>query len=584
MKKILLTATLGLFTTYTDAQTLQEIVSKTDNERFDLAAADLRALMAKEPNKGEYYYYYGENSYKRGETDSAFIYYTKGSEVNPTYPLNFVGLGKCLLLKSNEAEAKTQFYKAASLGGGKNAELLRRTAEAWLVTDIKNPDEAINLANAAIKIEPKNPENYILLGDAQLEKNPSEGSTPIKSYNTATTLNPKSVKGVLRVGKLYQRGRNYQLALDKYKEALAIDVTFAPAFREIAELYFLAGQPSKSIENWKKYLELNDSPYARYRFMSAFYSNKQYTEAVTEYESLKKTGFVNLYFERLAAYSYYEMGNKTDTAAYKKGFIAIEQFFKMAGPKFNYIGTDYKYRGFLLLRLGKDSLASIDLEKAIALEPALRNDVYSEMAASAMRTKNYTKAITNFEAKMNGDAKNLNSNDFFSLGKAYFYTGIAQKKEINDMKDALIKKKKPTNTPEITTKESDLVQKFVKADSSFSKVTQLNITWPIGYFWRARANSYLDPENTLWLAKPHYEKMVSLITKPEERNTTYKTNLIEAYEYLGSYYVTTKDKTKADETWTLVKELDPNNEKAKNYFAPPKPVKPSGTGEKTKAK
>ena len=580
MKKNLLTAALSILAIYSGAQTLQQIVSKTDNERYDLAALDLRALMAKEPTKGEYYYYYAENSYKRGETDSAFVFYTKGIEVNPTYPLNYVGLGKCLLLKSNEAEAKTQFYKAMSLGGGKSAELLRRTAEAWLVTDIKNPDEAINLANAAIKMEPKNPENYILLGDAQLEKNPSEGSTPIKSYNTATTLNPKNVKGILRIGKLYQRGRNYQLALDKYKEALVIDSTFAPAFREIAELYFLAGQPSKSIENWKKYLKLNDSPYARYRFMSAFYSNKQFTEAITEYESLKKTGFVNLYFERLAGYSYYEMGDKTDKEAYNKGLIAIDQFFKLAGPNFKYIGADYKYRGFLLLRLGKDSLAGFDLDKAIAIEPALSNDIYSELAYSAMRAKNYEKAIRSFEAKMNGDAKNLNSNDFFSLGRAYFYTGIDQKKEVNNLKDILIKKKKPTNTPEITAKENEMMQAFVKADSSFSKVTQLNITWPIGYFWRARANSYLDPENTLWLAKPHYEKMISLITKQEERNTTYKTNLIEAYEYLGSYYVTIKDKTKADETWTIVKELDPNNEKVKNYFAPPKPVKASGTGAK----
>jgi len=46
----------------------------------------------------------------------------------------------------------------------------------------------------------------------------------------------------LRAGKLYQRGRNYQLALDLYKKAEGIDPTFAPAYREKAELYHLAGQ------------------------------------------------------------------------------------------------------------------------------------------------------------------------------------------------------------------------------------------------------------------------------------------------------------------------------------------------------
>jgi tetratricopeptide (TPR) repeat protein len=104
------------------------------------------------------------------------------------------------------------------------------------------------MANSAIKLESKNPENYILLGDAQLEKNPSDGSAPVKSYQQASSLNPKSTKGILREGKLYQRGRNYQLALDYYKKAMGIDPSYAPAYREIAELYSLAGQPARGAE------------------------------------------------------------------------------------------------------------------------------------------------------------------------------------------------------------------------------------------------------------------------------------------------------------------------------------------------
>ena len=76
------------------------------------------------------------------------------------------------------------------------------------------------------------------MGDAQLEKNPTDGSGPIKSYKTATTLNPKSVKGILREGKLYQRGRNYQLALDKYK---AVNGKYG-------RNYLLAGETIKSGE------------------------------------------------------------------------------------------------------------------------------------------------------------------------------------------------------------------------------------------------------------------------------------------------------------------------------------------------
>lgn len=560
MKKTILSALVG-FTGLLNAQTLQEVIKQTDNENFDAAAVNFRALIAKEPTKGENYFYFGENYFKSDDIDSANIYYAKGAEVNATNPLNYVGLGKVLLAKGNVADAKTQFFKAATLGGPKNAEVMRRTAEAWLATDNKSADDALLLANAAVKVESKNPENYILLGDAQLEKNPTDGGPPIKNYKMATTLNPKSSKGILREGKLYQRGRNYQLALDKYKEALALDANFAPAYREIAELYYLSGQPAKSIENWKKYLELNNSDKARYRFMTALFANKQYADAIKEYEGLKKSGFNNVYLERIAGYSYAENGNKTDTAAYTKGLKAMNDFFNVAGPNFKYKAADYKYKGLLLLRMGKDSLSKIEMDKAIMLDPSIAGDINSELAASAMKAKKYNKVIEYYKLKMAADAKSLTNNDYFNLGRAYYYSGGTIQNEANAIKDAKLRAKK----------EAEATPYFLSADSAFMKLAELNPTWPVSYTWRGRTNSILDPKVEKDSTKAYYEKVLTLV-KPEEKSTTYKANVIEAYEYLGYYYVTRKDKTKADEMWTAVKEMDPNNEKQKNYFAPPKPT------------
>jgi tetratricopeptide (TPR) repeat protein len=567
MKKTIVLSAIA-FTGLLNAQTLQEAVVKTDNERFSAAASDFRALITKDAAKGENYFYFGENFFKKGDADSANIFYLKGAEANATYPLNYVGLGKVLLSKGNVADAKTQFYKAAALGANKNAELFRKIAEAWLATDNKNADEAILQINNAIKLEPKNAENYIILGDAQLEKNPTDGSGPIKSYKMATTLNPKSVKGILREGKLYQRGRNYQLALDKYKEAIGIDPTYAPAYREIAEVYSLYSQPAKAIENWKKYLELNNSDDARYRFMSALFSNKQYPEAITEYEGLKKQGFANLYLERLAGYSYTEVGNKVDTSSYTKGLKAMNKFFEMAGPNFKYLYNDYKYKGLLLARTGKDSLGVIEMEKAIALDPSASGEMNSEIANIYMKAKKYDKAIKAFERKMNGDTKNLNNNDYFSLGRAYYFSGGNIQRDAIAMKDVKAKDKKM----------AEALPFFVGSDSAFSKLTQLSPTWPVGFFWRGKANVQLDPTNEKGLAKPYFEKAL-LLVKPEEKSTpTYKNNVIEALEYLGGYSIgVAKDKAKADEYWKAVQELDPNNAKAKIYFNPPKQTpKPAG--------
>ena len=65
MKTHAFTAAFVLACVSIQAQTLQEIVGKTENERFDLAGNDLRLLISKNPAKGEYYFYYAENSYKR---------------------------------------------------------------------------------------------------------------------------------------------------------------------------------------------------------------------------------------------------------------------------------------------------------------------------------------------------------------------------------------------------------------------------------------------------------------------------------------------------------------------------------------
>jgi hypothetical protein len=90
--------------------------------------------------------------------------------------------------------------------------------------------------------------------------------------------------------------------------------------------------------------------------------------------------------------------------------------------------------------------------------------------------------------------------------------------------------------------------------------------------------TYLDPKNELWLSKPHFEKALELI-KPEDKAGSYRSNIIEAYEYLGFYHFVkngNKANPDSDKYFNELKTIDPANEKAKNYFNPPKqaPKKP----------
>lgn len=550
MKNIVIISAGVFITQVAFAQTLQEAIIKTENERFAAAAQDFRALIAKEPTKGENYFYFGENYFENGDLDSANLYYQKGVDVNATYPLNYVGLGKVLWYNGKSTEAKAQFFKAATLGNNKNTEVMRKTAEAYTKSENKSLDEAITLLNAAIKIDPKNAENHLLLGDALLEKSPTEGGPAIKEYDKFSELNPKSPKGILRSGKLYQRGRNYQLALELYKKAEALDPTFAPAYREKAELYHLANQKANAVESYRKYLELNNSDEARERYAGFLLNNKQYTEAIAEIEALQNSGNKSKYLDRYLGYAYAEQTGKLDTTSYRKGLNAMNRFFSKSAtvPNFKYLASDYKNKGVLLSKLKQDSLAVIEFEKAIATDPKLTNDVNREIAKTYMTSRHYAKAIETYMKIENGDPANLTGQDFYEMGRAYYYEGGNKQRE---------------------KKDADALAMFVKSDSCFSKLAQKNPSYSIAFLWRAKANVQQDVKNEKWLAKPFYETFMTL-TKPEERaSASNKNGVIESCEYLGYYSVTTKDYEKAKEYFGIIRDIDPNNKKQIEFFKSP---------------
>ncbi len=564
MKKYNITFLAVSFSVLANAQTLQDAITKTENECFETAATDLRALIAKEPTKGDNYFYYGENFSKNHNSDSAMIMYKKGTEMQATNPLNYIGIGKVLLDQDNEKDANTNLFKGKTLGT-KNATAYMKLAEVYINAPgtFKNPVEAIKLLMDAIKFEPKNPEAHILMGDALLEQNPTEGGPAIKEYDKALELNPKSSKAVLREGKLYSRARNYNLALDYYKKAIGIDPNFAPAYIEMAELYHLAAQEAKALEALNKYLAIHcPSISAGKRHASFLFLNKQYAEAIKEIEEIVKKDANDPYMWRILGYAYFEVGDKTDKDVFIKGLAAINKFFEVTdGKPFKYNSDDYKYKGKLLAKTGKDSLGSLEIEKAIAADPIKNCELNGEIGKIYTKAKKWDRAIIFYDKKTQcPNAKGLDGADNFDLGRAYYYLAGAKEKEAAELKNATEKTKKETEATEL----------FVKADTCFSRLTQLSPTFSTGYFFRGNVNVHLDLKSEKWLAKPYFEKGFSMVKAEDRGLPTNKNYIITSCEYLGYYNLKeAKDNAKAKEFFAILKELDPNNKKAIDFFKSP---------------
>jgi len=514
------------------AQSLKEAIYKTENERYAEALNDFKSLVKNEPANGDAYFYYGDCYFEKGEIDSAIMIWNKGYDMDKLTPMPFVGKFRVLWLKGDKVAAQIEFDRAMALtkkNKVKRAEVNRGIAEIYIESDNKNLDQALILLTEAIEKDATNEDNLLLQGDALYAKTPQDASLAIKSYNQVITINPKSPRGKVRIANIYQAAQNFEEANKIYKEAKALDSTFAPAYRESAELYMRFDKMKLAIQDWKKYLVLNNNVESRYRYANAMYASKQYCEVITEVLYLNEKNIRNYFTERMLAGSY--LGCQDYKGGAQLGLDASDRFFKIV-PQDKVTFLDYKTRGELLMKLGQDSLAIVSMEIAANMNDAAAKELTLEIAKSYYKMKKYDKAIEMYLKRQ--ALVELTLAEVYNLGQCY-YAG-------------------PKN--------------FIEADTLFGKVAAMSPTYAPAYLWRARSNYQMDLKNELWLAKSHYAKVLEVVVGEDRKKDSNKKMVIESARYLGNYYASSKEKDKAKvlEYFQIVYDIDPNDTQAKQIL------------------
>jgi len=531
---------LSLFVSGTlSAQTLEDAIKKTENERFDLASGLYKKLITNEATNGDNYFYYGESLLKDEKLDSAKIIWEQGIQKAPENALNYVGLAKYLWFTKDTVNANLNIDKAMGITKRKyhpkKTEVLRQTATIFIETpENKKLDYAISLVDKAIKLdEPKNINNYIIKGDALDTKTPENGGPAINTYNIALDINPNSTRAILRKAYLYQRAKNYKLANEMYKLAQSKDPNFAPAYRKNAEFYMMFNKADAAIENWLKYINLNNTIEAHYSYATALFQGAKYCEAIKELDYLTQNKFDNFYIQRMYAYSFVDCDDFEAKIAAEKGLSYLANFFEIA-PKDKIYASDYRCKAMLLQKDKKDSLAIIELEKAIAMDEKTAPDFLGDLANIYLSQKNYEKVTETYTRKSNGDFNTLSVAEVYNYAKAYYFGD----------------------------------KNFKMADSCFANLAERSPSYIPAYLWRGRCNFNLDTEKDLWLAYPHYSKLMEVVGEKYNAPIN-KSSVIEASKYLGDYYVNNadfKDLEMAKKYWTIVFELDPEDNQAKIFL------------------
>lgn len=527
MKKLFVL--LFFASSFSYGQSLQNAIKLTDSEQYTLAEKELKDLINSNPSKPEYFYYLGENFSERKEFDSALVNWKFAASKDASLPFTLLANARIKLNEKDYTTAKAIFDEVLS-SNKKNADLHRVATKALLDSDSKMFDDAINYINRAIEIDEKNEDNYLLKGDVLMLRSSSNVNEAIKNYNFVLGINPSSARGLVRIAKIYVRLKSPSSdssANAYFMEAQKLDPNYAPAYREHAELLMSANKIKRALDNWKKYLEINNSIEARYRYITTLFLGKQYCEVIPESINLKNNGFSKFYLDRMLMTSYSECTADKENSS--KGLVVAEAFFASV-PKDKILASDYKYKAVMLSATGKDSLAIIEYKKAYDIESNNKSEYTGLIAKSYIKMKKFDKAIEFYELK--SKESTMQATDLFDLGRAYYST-----------------------------------KKYILADTTFGKLISLAPNYAPGVYWKGNSSYQLDPKNEKWLARPHYEKAFFMI-KPEDRaQGNNKRIMIDCGKYLVEYYVRQKDNVKAKEILTILSEVDPADPQFKKQMS-----------------
>ncbi len=277
------------------------------------------------------------------------------------------------------------------------------------------------------------------------------------------------------------------------------------------------------------------------KYAFALFLNHDFAKSIEVTDMGLKKNPRHAALNRLAMYNY------TDLKRFEEAMKAADLFFN-ACDRADYSYLDYMYYGHLLENLEKYDEAVAQYEKALTLDPS-KTDLYQNISTACEQKNDYKKAISAYQRYYASLGKEEQTPDLqFQLGRLYYGAGTQP--------DSLV----------ITPDERK--QALAAADSVFQTIAAAAPDNYLGNFWRARANSALDPETTQGLAKPFYEEVTALLES--KNDSRYHAALIECYSYLGYYYllaiedpaqkaqaVANRDKSK--EYWSKILALDPDN-------------------------
>jgi len=512
MKKTMIAAFLitALQITSVNAQTLQEGINHLYADRFTNAVNTFQKLLAVNPNLIEATYWLGQTYLDMDINDAARQLYDKALLANGNAPLLMVGKGHVLLLDKKTDEARQMFESALTVSRTKKGDdplILNAIGNANVDAKQGSLPYAIEKLELAMQRDPKNAEIALNLGNAYRKANPgSGGSKAYEMYKLAIQLNPNFVYPYIRIAKLFETQKNWDLYLENLNMALEKDPNFSLAYYELFYYYFLSGKYNEAEAMFKKYVASRpgeDVVEQNYLNSQLCWAQKDYDCAISKVESVKIAmgAKVKPRVYKQLAYSYL---GKSDFANAK---VNVDAFFEK--EKDGLTLKDYILKADIYSGAGTpcDQLYNVYLDGAAA-DSVLQSKIeYMNKAADFFKSKNCKKQEADMRLLVFNTRKNPNPSGLFNLGLNYMQAG-----------------------------------ELLTADSIFKSYNKAFPDSIYGYSWRGRVNFTLDTTMTIepFISNllENYQKSLSIAATDPAR---FKSHGITAARTLAAYYVNIKN-------------------------------------------
>ncbi|MCX6318064.1 MAG: tetratricopeptide repeat protein [Bacteroidetes bacterium] len=533
------------------AQTIQEGMNHLYADRFQSAIGVFEKLLAANPNNIDATYWLGQTYFDMDQNGKARQLYEKAQSTNGGAPLILVGLGHADLHdnKTNDARQKFEAAITAATSGKKGPDPIVLTAIGRANVDAKAGDfnYAIEKLKIALEKDPRNTETLLQLGNAYRKARPGEGGgEAFQNYKKALEVNPSFAVADMRLAKLFESQKNWELVLEYLNDAVNRDSKFAPAYYELFYYYFYRAKFAEAQEQLNKYTA-NADPEPQHDFLNAqlCWANKDYTCAVTKAESVvsQMGESTKPKVLKLLADANFQKGDYTNARKY------IDWYFKKEKPE-DIISFDYKLLADVLGKTGgtPDEIynayikgASLDSVNTSKIDFLKQGAEVFKTAGDRVREGDIRSEIIKIKADK------ASQRDYFDAGLAY-YQG----------------------------------SNLDKADVMFDTYTQ---KWPeetFGWQMKFQIGRLRDTTMEKGLAVPFATRYLEVLEKDTAKN---KKSILSTAGYLATYYANiAKDRPKAIDYLKKMLVFDPTNEGIKNNItqlekAPPaKPNTPAPKG------